>query len=188
VPYELARRHGADTLLFASNDANVAAAVAATRAKHEPYGLWVPDGDGPSDPVQYGEYLAMLHRRYEPQIVVANIEARGKGGPGSPQWAWNQRVAETLAHDAPDANVGIALLPNEADFNYGAWLRNGATIFLPEAFGADPRTDRFDPAAVVETVVRRGVPRSMIEPLLAPGQRYDGPASIYALDDLRLTP
>ena len=190
MPFDLAKRYGADTVLFASNDRNLDAAVAAARARRASYGIWVPAGDGPAQPSGYALYLGMLWRRYEPEIVVANIEARGKGEPGSPGWAWNRRAARALARAAPGIDVGIAVLPDQTDFNYDAWRRNGATVFLPEAFGADPRVDRYDPAAVVETVVRQGIPRSMIEPLLAPGQRYNGPASLYTLDDLppALTP
>ena len=190
MPFDLARRYGADTALFASNDANLDAAVAAARRRQESYGIWVPEGDGPSSPGKYAQYLATLWRRYDPAIVVANIEARGKGNPGSDGWAWNRGAARALARAAPGINVGIAVLPNQIDFNYDAWWRNGATVFLPEAFGANPRTDRYDPAVVVETVARQGIPPSMIQPLLAPGQRYNGPASVYTLDDLApaLTP
>jgi hypothetical protein len=185
VPYDLARSYGADTVLFASNDPNLAAAVTAARSNHASYGIWVPEGDGPSNPPGYGRYVAILSRRYQPQILVVNIEARGKGNGRSRGWAWNREAARAVARDAPGVNVGVAILPNESDFNYRAWLLHGATVFLPEAFGANPRTDRYNPSAVVEAVAKRGVPESMIQPVLAPGQRYDGPASYYALDDLR---
>jgi hypothetical protein len=73
-------------------------------------------------------------------------------------------------------------MPNQDDFNYGAYLNRGVTQFLPQSYGETYAT-KFDPQGVVNTLIRNGVPANMVQPVLAPGQSYGGQSSRYALDD-----
>lgn len=176
VPYR------GNTLLFSSDDPHLDEAVRAARDKHRAYGIWIPSGKGPDDAATYAAFVKSLSSRYAPQIVVPDLEYDRLGTQGSAGWQWNETVANALRGSG--IRIGVNTLPNKSDFNYGAWLRAGATSFLPAAFGGDPRTERYDAQKVIDVLLAAGVPRGMIEPVLAPGQRYGGSASWYTLDDV----
>src|SRR5439155_21469106 len=86
---------------------------------------------------------------------------------------------------APNQRFGLTVMPQQGAsvFNYGAYQRRGVDTYLPQSYGETYAT-KFDPQAIVNTLVRSGIPLNQIQPVLAPGQNYGGgPASYYALDD-----
>ncbi len=156
-------------------------ALAQAQAKGLNAGIWLVPGDNES-PQSFAQRLASFSS-LDPSLVVPDLEFIAKGYPGSPGYQWTQDFADTYRQLAPDQQLGVTVMPNQADFNYQALLNAGATTFLPQAYGAT-YDQQFDPNQVVQTLVDAGVPIADIAPVLAPGQYYSGgPFGEYTLDD-----
>lgn len=173
-------------VLFDYNDQYLAEAIADVRAAGIPFGIW---GDpGTQNPNQFALRMAGLYNQYKPEIMVPDIEFIGKGYEGSPGWAYNQQLAELWKQYMPSARTAVTVMPNQKDFNYEAWMKaNPLTEWLPQAYGADPRTAVFDPAQIVRTLIERGIDPSLISPVLGVGHDTRGSdyggASRWTIDD-----
>ena len=183
--YALLKAAGYNGILFHANDAHLGEAIASARAAGiESVGIWAPPND--EDPVTFANRLAEL-QKYRPSIVVPDVEREGKGWAGSPEWTWSEQFAEFYRRLVPDQMWAVTVMPNQSDFNYGAYTSRGAQVW-PQAYGATYDTT-FDPRAVVEWVARNGVDPRLINPVLAPNQSgagLDNYAS-YALEDFQGT-
>lgn len=186
--YQTYRRAGIDTILLNPDDPGFEKAWAGAQAAGGGnYGIWIPSKGGVS-PESYAQRAAYLSSKYHPSVLVPDIEFEGKGGVGSEGWNWNARAAQLIQQLAPNQRLAVStsygVTPAPGEFNYQAWLRAGATGFLPQTYGAK-LSDQFDPNKAVQSLLAAGVPRSMISTILAPGQRpVTGVGyGAYALDD-----
>jgi hypothetical protein len=175
IPLDFWKQQGINPL-FQAGDTNLASALARSGG-----GIWAAAQNGES-PQAYAQRLAQLANQYHPSILVPDVEFVGKGYKGSAGWNWNDAMMAAFRALAPNQKLGLTTMPNQDDFNYGAYLNRGVTQFLPQSYGETYAT-KFDPQGVVNTLIRNGVPANMVQPVLAPGQSYGGQSSRYALDD-----
>ena len=181
--YAMLKAAGYNGILFHANDSNLGEAIASARAAGiESVGIWAPPNG--EDPVTFAHRLAGLET-YEPSIVVPDVEAEGKGLPGSPEWDWSEVFASLYRRLVPDQTWAVTVMPNQDDFNYGAYTSREAQVW-PQTYGATYETT-FDPRAVVERVASNGVDPRLINPVLAPNQSGDGLGNYasYALEDFQ---
>jgi hypothetical protein len=180
--YSNLRAAGWDVPLFAYDDPRLAQQVEAARGAGSQYGIWAdPHGRSPEE---YARLMAGLSQRYNPNIMVPDIEFIGKGDQGSPGWQYNQQLAQLWKQYLPNQRTAVSVMPNQTDFNYEAW--NGiASEWLPQAYGANPLTDIYNPQDIIDTLVRRGVDPNIISPVLGPGHKapYGGAYSLWTADD-----
>lgn len=179
IPFDQYQKQGIDSLLFAANDPHLQQAIANARAHNMKAGIWADPHD--SSPWQFANYLNGLSGQYNPDLLVPDVEFTGKGYKGSPGWNWSEAFMNKFRGMNANQKLGLTVMPNQADFNYGAYLRGGTDVFLPQAYGATYDT-QFDPEKVRQTLLDAGVPADKISVALAPGQRGNGGA-YYALDD-----
>lgn len=167
--------------LFAYDDPYLAQAIAMAQQEQIPYGIWAdPHGRNPQ---QFASLMAQLYGQYRPEIMVPDIEFIGKGNQGSPGWNYNEELARLWQQYLPGVRTAVTVMPNQRDFNYEAWNRLGAE-WLPQAYGANPLTDVFDPRQIVQTLIDRGVDPSLISPILGPGHRQGyGGSALWTIDD-----
>jgi hypothetical protein len=181
IPFQQLQAAGLGNLLFNSQDPHLAEALAAADKAGVQSGIWLPAGNE-GDPEAYAQQLYGLYQKYGAnRTYVPNIEFTGKGYKGSPGWDWNEKMMAKLQALGVPPNIAVAMLPNQDDFNYGAYTSRGAKI-MPEAFGANTGTDLFDPEQIRQTLLRNGVSADMIDTILAPGQ--NGVGSMFTVDDL----
>jgi hypothetical protein len=186
--FQTYRRAGIDTILLNPDDPGFEKGwAAAQQAGGGNYGIWIPSKTGVS-PESYAQRAAQLSSKYHPSVLVPDIEFEGKGGVGSEGWNWNARAAQLVRQLAPNQRLAVStsygVTPSPEEFNYGAWLRAGATGFLPQTYG-EKLSDQFDPNLAVQSLLRAGIPANMISTILAPGQRPVAGVGYgaYALDD-----
>lgn len=170
---------------FAANDPHLAQAMEAAKQKGIHAGVWIPAG-GEGAPEQYAQRIVDLYKKYGAN-VLPNIEFTGKGGRGSDQWEWNQRMVNELTRLGVPPNLAVTVLPPgtnpSEDFNYEAYTRAGIPI-LAEAFGADSGKDLYDPDLIRSRLRQAGVSDDMMDVLLSPTQSGAGRGSVYTIDDL----
>lgn len=143
-------------------------------------------------PLQYAAYMANAAKLVNADKVVANIEFVGKGYAGSPGWQYNTDAAAYFAQFLPGIPLAVCPLPNQDDFNYGAWVNIGAQVW-PQTYGAT-LDQVFDPVEVYNRVVANGVPPELVFPVLPAGSLASGIPklnelgllgwSIYTIDDV----
>lgn len=146
------------------------------------YGIWGDPGDWKLE--DYARRMSELYNTYNPDVLVPDLEFRFKGYQGDAGWTENERLANLWKQYGLDkANTMVTVMPNQRDFNYEAWLGLGAG-FAPQAYGANPESEYYDPDAIVQTLLDRGVPLDQIAPILGPGHKtgYDG-AGLWTVDD-----
>lgn len=173
---------GWDVPLIAYDDPRLPVVAQELRRRGINYGIWAdPHG---RDPIEYAQLMAGLSQRYNPYVLVPDLEFIAKGNQGSPGWNYNQQLAREWARLMPNQRTAITVMPNQEDFNYEAW-RGIASEWLPQAYGADPTREVFDPEQITQTLIRRGVDPSLITPVLGPGHRpgYSGRYSLWTVDD-----
>ena len=183
--YGLLKAAGYNGVLFHANDSNLGEAIASARAAGiESVGIWAPPNG--EDPVTFAHRLAGLER-YEPSIVVPDVESEGKGVPGSPEWEWSEVFAGLYRRLVPNRTWAVTVMPNQDDFNYQAYTSREAQVW-PQTYGQTYETT-FDPRTVVERVASNGVDPRLINPVLAPNQSGVGLSSYasYALEDFQGT-
>lgn len=176
---------GWDTPLFAANDPRLSQQVAAARQRGMQYGIWAdPNWFADKSPEAFARQMAGLYQQYGPSVLVPDIEFIGKGNQGSAGWQYNQQLADAWRRYLPNANTAVTVMPNQSDFNYGAW-KGVANRWLPQAYGANPMKDVFDPRQIIQTLVAQGVDPSLVTPVLGPGHApgYQGDYSLWTADD-----
>ena len=181
--YGLLNAAGYNGILFHANDPNLGEAIAGARAAGmQSVGIWAPANL--EDASTFAHRLADLDQ-YKPDIVVPDVEIEGKGYPGTPQWSYSDEFARIYRRLVPDQKWAVTVIPNQDDFNYGAYTSRGAEVW-PQTYGATYDTT-FDPKSVVDRVAANGVDPRLINPVLAPNQSGDGlhHFASYALDDFQ---
>lgn len=146
------------------------------------FGVWGDPGDTKLE--DYAKRFAEIQQQYNPDVLVPDLEFRFKGYEGDTGWTENQRLANLWKQYGLDkANTMVTVMPNQRDFNYEAWLGLGAG-FAPQAYGANPEKEFYDPDQIVQTLLDRGVPMDQIAPILGPGHTkgYEG-AGLWTVDD-----
>lgn len=170
-------------VLVSSDDPHLDQTIAHARQLGIKAGIWVPSGGEGGDPEAYATKLYTLAQQYGPDLVVPDLESGAKGAKGSAQWDWNQKFAEAWHALAPDQQTAITVMPNQDDFNYGAYTQYGIPVWA-QAYGADPSKDLYDPQQVYQRLIDNGVPPEQASVVLAPGQQYTGQGgAAYALED-----
>lgn len=179
---------GWDTPLFAADDPRLAQQVARARAAGSEFGIWAdPAWSSGGDPEAFARYMAGINQRYNPSVLVPDIEFVGKGYQGSPGWNYNQQLAQAWAKYLPGVNTAITPMGRQSDFNYEAW-QGLVSEWLPQAYGADSNREPLDPAEVIKYMTDRGVDPSLITPVLSPAHAKDvfgstGNYAIWTMDD-----
>jgi hypothetical protein len=173
---------GWDVPLIDYRDPRLATVAAALKQQGREFGIWGAPGD--MDAETFGRQMAGVSQRYNPSVLVPDLEFESKGYEGSPGWAYNQQLARLWQQLMPNQNTAITVMPNQRDFNYEAW-QGIADEWLPQAYGADPMKHIFDPAQIRQTLIDRGIDPSMIAPVLGPGHKpgYAGPSALWTIDD-----
>jgi hypothetical protein len=164
-------------LLFLGDDPNLARGMAEARNAGLEAGIWMPDRG--MDPEKLAGYLSGLNQKYQPAMIVADVESTGKGYQGSAGWNYNERFAAAYQRMIPNTPWAVTMEPLQDDYNYKAYASRGAEIW-PQTYTGD--MSPIDPEAVVKRVEANGVPRSQIRPTIAPNQSYKG-AAVYTVDD-----
>jgi hypothetical protein len=166
------------TPLFGGNDpGGVAAIQAAMQAAQGNAGLWIPaDNRGVQEYVEHVKQL--LAAAPQAKHVDLNIEAIGKGAPGSPGWDYTEQVLRQLEPLLAGRSWSASPMGMQDDFNYGAITSRGGQIW-PQAYGGD--MSNMDPQAIVEWVRRNKVPAEMITPLLG-NKGQAGFGHLYGID------
>lgn len=181
--YQEAVNRGYDVML-AYDDPNLDQAFASARAAGLNPGLWAdPHGRSPQE---YVALMRQMYDRYRPAMVVPDLEMDYKGYQGSQGWQRNQQVADLWRQQMGDVPTWITPMGNQADFNYEAW--NGiAQRWLPQAYGADPTKEVFDPQKMAQVLIDRGVDPSLIYPVVGPvgNTGYGGQRALWTLDDFQ---
>lgn len=181
--------HGFSGVLFNPDEQPSADLVNAYNAAQKSglqTGLWA--APQPNESAQhFAQRVADLSRQYNPSLFSLDIEFPGKGYAGSPGWQYDQEVAQALAQLAPSQHWAVAPMGMQSDFNYAAfekYLNN--PIWMPQAYGANPATDRFDPQKINDVLIAAGIDPSRIQTVIAPGQDFPGiqNASVFTIDDL----
>ena len=179
--YAQLKAAGYNGVLFHANDPRLGEAIASARAAGiQSVGIWAPANN--EDPAAFAHRLAGLEQ-YKPDIVVPDVEFEGKGYPGSPEWSYSEDFAKVYRQLVPNQRWAVTVMPNQDDFNYGAYSSRGAQVW-PQTYGATYETT-FDPKSVVDRVAANGVDPRLINPVLAPNQSGGGLGNYasYALDD-----
>lgn len=180
--YDQYAQAGIRDILLNAEDPYLAQAYADAIKKGLHPGIWLPSKTGVS-PDQYVAQAAMLAQRYHPSVLVPDVEFEGKGYQGSPGWDWSAKTAQMLRAALPSQKFAVSMMPNQADFNYGAWQNVGVNDWLPQAYGAT-YNQLFDPTHVGQALRDFGV-KGNVNVILAPGQKATTPGlyGAYALDD-----
>lgn len=174
--------------LFNAEDPNLEHALAKARASGMSAGIWLPASG--ADPVAYARRLAELSR-YNPDIVVPNVEFTGKGyGPrkerpaGDPGWNWSERMMAEYRRLSPQQKIAVSVMGNQDDFNYKAYTGRGADVWA-QAYAGDMTP--MDADQVYQTLIKNGVDPARASITLAPGARGGRSAAIssaYTIDDM----
>lgn len=174
--------NGYSGALFDYADPYLAQAIHDAQQAGIPFGLWGDPAHVGNDPVKFAMRMAQLNQQYRPELLVPDIEFIGKGYKGSAGWDWNQRAADAWRQYVGNARTAVSVMPRQEDFNYEAW--GPTTEWLPQAYGANPLTDVFNPQDVVNTLIGRGVDPTLISPILGPGHQggYAG-SGLWTIDD-----
>jgi YD repeat-containing protein len=181
IPFARFREAGLTGVLIRGDDPGVSDALVAARGAGMSAGVWLAPSGGES-PEDFAHRLADLSK-LGPSIVVPDVEFIGKGYQGSSGWDWSDKMMAAYRALAPDQATGVTLLPNQDDFNYGAYLSRGVKLFMPQAYGETYAT-QFNANEVTQRVVSNGVPADLVEPVVAPGQAHGaGAYGAYAMDD-----
>jgi hypothetical protein len=177
---------GWDTPLIRYDDPRLGEMAAQLKAMGREFGIWGDPRQGQS-PEDYAKMMYETARRYGTNIVSPDLEFPAKGYEGSPGWQYNEQLARAWQSLMPDMETVVSVMPNQRDFNYEAW-KGIADMWLPQAYGADPRKDIFDPQQIVQTLIDRGVDPSLIMPVLGAGHKTDAykrAYSLYTADDFQ---
>ncbi len=113
--------------------------------------------------------------------IMLDIEAEGKGYPGSPQYQWTQDVMAQAGNAGP---VSVTVPGGgEDDFNYAPFVKSGGMIWI-QSYGATAN-DLMDPQQRYNMMLARGVPANQIGLMLMPGQKpVPGvPFAYYGVED-----
>lgn len=137
-------------------------------------GIWANPENFPSkDPETFARQIAEIRRIHNPDLVMLDVEAIGKGYQNTPGWAYNEALARAIRNYLPNQRIGISVMPQQEDFNYEAYLGSlGNVEWYPQAYGANPRTQPYDPAFVADILKKRGVPEQYIYPVLANPEQF----------------
>lgn len=179
------RNLGYGGVLIDYSDPYLAQAVAAAQQAGIDFGFWGDPAAVGNDPVRMAQRFGALQQQYNPSLLVPDIEFIGKGYEGSPGWLWNQQAADAWQRYVGNARSAVTVMPNQKDFNYGAWGQN--MEWLPQAYGANPNTDLYNPNDIVQTLIGQGVRPEMISPILGPGHIREGygygGSALWTIDD-----
>jgi hypothetical protein len=113
---------------------------------------------------------------------MLDIEAEGKGYPGSPQYQWTQDVMSQAGNAGP---VSVSVPGGgEDDFNYAPFVKSGGMVWI-QTYGEGGARDPMDPQQRYNMMLARGVPANQIGLMLAPGQKpVPGvPFAYYGVED-----
>lgn len=166
------------TPLFGGNDpGGIAAIQAAMAAAQGNAGLWIPaDSRGVTDYVQHVKNL--LQAVPAAKHIDLNIEAIGKGYPGTPGWDYTEQVLQQLSPYLQGRSWSASPTGLQDDFNYGAVVSRGGQVW-PQAYMGD--MSGIDPQTIYNRVLANKVPGSRITPLLGnAGQAGFG--HLYGID------
>lgn len=131
----------------------------------------------------YVNRMAMLNQKYNPTVLVPDLEFRYKGYAGSPQWEESAALARLWQQKLGGVNTIVTPMGNQADFNYQAWLDAGAA-FAPQAYGADSNREALSYDQTIQTLLAAGVPMDRIFPVLSPAHAQSREGSmLWTLDD-----
>jgi hypothetical protein len=182
--YAKLRAFGAGGTLWDPEDVNAATGIASAREAHFDAGIWlVPHQD--ESPQAFAQRAAEAINRYQPDKVVLDVEAIGKGYQGSPGWRWSDEMMNTFSRLQPNPPpLAVTVEPLQDDFNYAAYTSRDAEVW-PQAYLGD-MTPR-DPQQVIDRVVANGVPPDRVVPVLGPNQldNYNAPHNLYTADDIQ---
>lgn len=180
---------GWNTPLFAWDDPRLAQQVAAARQAGVQYGIWGDPGN--MDPAEYARRMHALGQQYGAGVLVPDLEFPYKGYEGSAGWQRNQALAnEWRKYANSGMRTMITPMGWQADFNYGAW--NGLVDqWMPQLYGADSVRESGIPGSyedAVNTLLKAGIPRNQITPILAragirQGLQNNGAYALYTMDD-----
>jgi hypothetical protein len=174
------------TVALSADDPDLANQVARARANGMNPAIWIPATSG-SDPTAYGQKMAGIVQKYGPSSIIPNVEADGKGGPGSKGYNWSDQMMAEYSKYVPQGKgppLSVSVM-GEDDFNYDPYLKYGGDVQV-ETFGSK-LTDQKDVDALHARLLARGIPEDKITMLLAPGQSaqgWTGKTAGYTLDDM----
>lgn len=180
--------HGYSGALINYDDPLLEQAVAAAQQAGVPFGFWGDPNAVGDDNAAYVARMKAL-QRYNPSLYALDLENSYKGDPGSANWNKMAELARMWQAAMPGARTAITPLgsPHSMyNWNVGAW--GPKTEWMPQAYGANPNTDIFGAQSIVDSLVRAGVSRDMISPILGPGHfangqgGYEGSA-LWTIDD-----
>lgn len=140
-------------------------------------GLWAPAGHG-WGPEQLAQMMGGYINQYHPSMVNLNVEAEGKGYPGSAGWEYDRRLADAYSRIAGNQLTSISPMGWQDDFNYGVFANRGYQIW-PQAYNGD--MSPLDPQKIAQQVILNKVDPSLVTPMLGRGQNAWG--HLYALED-----
>ena len=150
------------------------------------YGVWGdPTHMQNRDPAAFAYALSQYARNNGADTIVPDVEFIGKGYKGSAGWSYNQLLAQALQQYGNGLNIALTPMGNQHDFNYGAY-KGIVNQWLPQSYGADPKTDVYNPQDMVNVLISEGVDPSLITPVLGVGNDiagYNGQYSLYTADD-----
>jgi hypothetical protein len=178
------RLYGASGVLWDPDDASASAGMASSHAADFKTGVWLVPRQNESAHA-FAQRAADAIRRYDPDKVVLDIEAIGKGYEGSRGWRWSEDMMAAFSSLQPDPPpLAVTVEPLQDDFNYAAYTSRGAQVW-PQSYLGD-MTPR-NPDEVVDRVVANGVAPDLVVPVLGPNQlgAYDGLHNIYTADDIQ---
>lgn len=169
------------TVALNAYDTRLPEQVAKARQAGAQVAIWIPHHDETTNPTAYAQQMASIVQTYKPDSIIPNVE-----GSNTQQWSTDM-MNEFQKYVAPGSvRMDVAVEPHQANwaFNYQPYLNFGGGV-VAESFGADPKTDRWDPQQIHDYLAQQGVPEDKINVLLAPGQQgaTGGNYSLYTLDD-----
>jgi hypothetical protein len=154
---------GITGVLWRPDDPNCAAGMASTRAAGLQAGIWLPSNG--ASPAAFATACSNAVNSFNPDIIVLDVEADGKGFNPSAGWTWNETFVPAFRALQPTVRAGVNCLPvlaNPADFDFAVYLAHDIEIW-PLSYGATIPGDDFDPVTVYNFTLANGVPAGMIK-------------------------
>jgi hypothetical protein len=120
-------------------------------------------------PQEYAARVAAAKARWNPDMLVLDIEDVGKGYQGSEGWDWSTQTAALLQPVIGGTSTAITMPPTQDDYNYAAYKGlGGDTQYWVQSYLGDMTA--VDPNASRQTLIDNGVDPNSITVITGPTQ------------------
>ena len=153
-------------LVVVADDPNADALINGARQWGIPVSIQVNAPNGIT-PEQYAAQVAAAKQRWNPDKLVLDIEAVGKGYQGSDGWNWSTQAAALLQPVIGGTSTAITMPPTQDDYNYAAYKGlGGNTEYWVQSYLGDMTA--VDPTASRQTLIDNGVDPNSITVITGP--------------------